>query len=165
MFSSQKKLTWLQKGLRPLSIRMVLAPSHKEEIDLITEGITTWKYFHQRVDTPWRNWPDYRRDYDAVSLTAAIKSLRKKLTWLQKGLRPLVPPWVGPLVPPKKLTWLQKGLRQFLGLYQVIYFLRRNWPDYRRDYDACFTASSFSILARRNWPDYRRDYDCRSCAV
>ncbi len=82
-----------------------------EEIDLITEGITT--LFKAGVKTSmvvkkltWlqkglrqkdqndtsliqkrRNWPDYRRDYDDSGPPLLNVSVWKKLTWLQKGLR------------------------------------------------------------------------------
>ncbi len=107
----------------------------------------------------------------------------KKLTWLQKGLRHLSCVHCVHSCTPKKLTWLQKGLRRPETSSGLAWEIRRNWPDYRRDYDECgrtpqtlrpeteeidlitegittyILRSSATIWDGRNWPDYRRDYD------
>ncbi len=84
-----------------------------EEIDLITEGITTRLYYRYPVKKYFgRNWPDYRRDYDLFPANPGNDPKeKKKLTWLQKGLRPTRKFSTPTSALTKKLTWLQKGLR------------------------------------------------------
>ncbi len=62
----------------------------------------------------WRNWPDYRRDYDKCAVSRIYESKLKKLTWLQKGLRLCPTIFNADYLKLKKLTWLQKGLRPLL---------------------------------------------------
>ncbi len=130
----RKKLTWLQKGLRRSLSRPPLS-RFVEEIDLITEGITTcnlrllYSFYYEEIDL----------------ITEGITTL---LRWLPSKL----------FNQGKKLTWLQKGLRRSRAAV-VEHFCWRNWPDYRRDYDAISKSGYSTYSWRRNWPDYRRDYD------
>ena len=78
-----------------------------------------------------------------------LQILRKKLTWLTKGLRHIILPGIYTMFPLKKLTWLTKGLRHNTDSYNGNLYRRRNWPDLRRDCDVILMLICSTILLKK----------------
>jgi hypothetical protein len=61
---------------------------------------------------PWRNWPDLRRDYDALFITYNRPKISEGTDLIYEGITTIIAPITG-----------------------TVKHIRRNWPDLRRDYD------------------------------